>query len=99
VNLTTRHCPCGAYLYATFHKQTLTRIELHHFTRAGCHGQTETLDINHYWEPDIPTALADRRAPDADLGRDQIMKWRDPLDPAPPRRHLTKSRREHLARR
>lgn len=98
--LTTRHCPCGAYVLAVFHNQTLVEVTLIHFTRARCHGQTEPLDPNHYWEPEIPTALADRRAPDADLGRDPIMRWRDPRDPAPPRRREpNETRRRYLARR
>lgn len=98
--LNTQHCPCGAYVMATFHNGRLTSVALRHFTRHRCHGQIEPLNPDHYWEPHIPTALADRRDPGVDLGKDQIMKWRDPDEPAPVRRRRpARHRQERLARR
>lgn len=98
MELTTQHCPCGAYVMAVFHNGTLREVTLNHYTRAGCTGQTEHLDPGHYWEPDIPTALADRREPGADLRRDHIMKYRDPSEPEPVRRWYQPDRRKRLER-
>lgn len=98
--LTTQHCPCGAYLLATFHNGSLATVTLNHYHRRPCHGQTDQLDPNHYWEPVIPTALADRRTPGADLSRDHMLKYDDPLEGVPTRRQRTRKKPDHrLARR
>ena len=100
--LTTQHCPCGAYVLATFRNSTLVEITLNHFHRRPCHGQVEHLDTEHYWQSDIPTALADRRNPGADLKRDGVLRYRDPDEPPPQRQRQRRStwhRTERLARR